>query len=90
MRDSLPYVLILYYSRHGATRTMAEQLAAGVESCSGIEARLRTVPRYRPPVRPSIPRSRPKGPSMPSWMICVTAPDWRWAVRPALATWRLP
>lgn len=44
MSASLPYVLILYYSRHGATRAMAEQLAAGVESCRGIEARLRSVP----------------------------------------------
>lgn len=41
---SQPYILILYYSRHGATRTMAEQIAAGVESVPGIEARLRTVP----------------------------------------------
>ncbi|MGL6213427.1 NAD(P)H:quinone oxidoreductase [Billgrantia desiderata] len=58
MRDSLPYVLILYYSRHGATRSMAEQLAAGVESCSGIEARLRTVPPVSPTceaVDPEIP-----------------------------------
>ncbi|RTR05044.1 NAD(P)H:quinone oxidoreductase [Halomonas nitroreducens] len=44
MSDPLPYVLILYYSRYGATRAMAERLAAGVESCRGIEARLRTVP----------------------------------------------
>lgn len=40
----LPYVLVLYYSRYGATRTMAEQIAAGVESLRGIQARLRTVP----------------------------------------------
>ncbi|WP_084784061.1 NAD(P)H:quinone oxidoreductase [Marinobacterium aestuarii] len=38
-----PYVLVLYYSRHGATRTMAQQIARGIEQ-SGIEARLRTVP----------------------------------------------
>ncbi|UYG01801.1 NAD(P)H:quinone oxidoreductase [Halomonas sp. LR3S48] len=58
MRDSLPYVLILYYSRHGATRSMAEQLAAGVESCPGIEVRLRTVPPVSPTceaVAPEIP-----------------------------------
>ena len=40
---SAPYVLVLYYSRHGATRTMAQQVALGIEQ-SGIEARLRTVP----------------------------------------------
>lgn len=44
MSASLPYVLVLYYSRFGATRAMAEQMAAGVESRRGIEARLRTVP----------------------------------------------
>ncbi|MCV6613034.1 MAG: NAD(P)H:quinone oxidoreductase [Amphritea sp.] len=38
-----PYVLVLYYSRHGATRAMAEQIARGIEQ-AGIEARLRTVP----------------------------------------------
>lgn len=42
--DATPYVLILYYSRSGATAEMARQLAAGVESVAGIEARLRTVP----------------------------------------------
>ena len=58
MSATLPYVLILYYSRYGATRTMAEQLAAGVESCSGIDARLRTVPPVSPTceaVDPEIP-----------------------------------
>lgn len=58
MSDPLPYVLILYYSRHGATRRMAERLAAGVESCRGVEARLRTVPPVSPTceaVDPEIP-----------------------------------
>lgn len=44
MSTSTPYVLILFYSRQGATRAMAEAMAAGVESESGIAARLRTVP----------------------------------------------
>jgi NAD(P)H dehydrogenase (quinone) len=44
MSTSLPYVLVLYYSRFGATRAMAEQMVAGVESRRGIAARLRTVP----------------------------------------------
>ncbi|MDO8861442.1 NAD(P)H:quinone oxidoreductase [Haliea sp. E1-2-M8] len=39
-----PYVLVLYYSRHGATAAMAAQVARGVESVAGIDARLRTVP----------------------------------------------
>ena len=40
---SNPYILVLYYSRHGATRELAKLIARGVES-AGIEARLRTVP----------------------------------------------
>ena len=39
-----PYVLVLYYSRHGATAAMARQIARGIEQVNGIEARLRTVP----------------------------------------------
>ncbi len=39
-----PYVLVLYYSRHGATAAMAKHVARGVEQVAGIEARLRTVP----------------------------------------------
>jgi NAD(P)H dehydrogenase (quinone) len=38
-----PYVLVLYYSRHGATRTMAQFIARGIEQ-AGVEARIRTVP----------------------------------------------
>ncbi len=37
-------ILILYYSRHGATAEMARQLARGVEEVDGMQASLRTVP----------------------------------------------
>jgi NAD(P)H dehydrogenase (quinone) len=37
-------ILVLYYSRHGATRKLAELIAQGIESVPGCEARLRTVP----------------------------------------------
>ena len=37
-------ILILYYSRHGSTVAMARQIARGVESVAGAQARLRTVP----------------------------------------------
>ncbi|MCP5131714.1 MAG: NAD(P)H:quinone oxidoreductase [Pseudomonadales bacterium] len=39
-----PYILVLYYSRHGATEAMAQQVARGVERVPGMVARLRTVP----------------------------------------------
>ena len=37
-------LLVLYYSRHGATRQLAELIAEGIESVPGATARLRTVP----------------------------------------------
>jgi NAD(P)H dehydrogenase (quinone) len=37
-------ILVLYYSRHGATAEMARQVCRGVESVPGMSARLRTVP----------------------------------------------
>ncbi len=37
-------ILILYYSRHGATRDLAACIADGVESVGHAQARLRTVP----------------------------------------------
>lgn len=40
---SNPYILVLYYSRHGHVKMLADQIALGVES-AGLEARLRTVP----------------------------------------------
>lgn len=39
----MSYVLVLYYSRYGATAEMARQVARGVEE-GGMEARVRTVP----------------------------------------------
>jgi NAD(P)H dehydrogenase (quinone) len=37
-------VLVLYYSRHGATRKLADLICQGIDGVSGCEARLRTVP----------------------------------------------
>jgi NAD(P)H dehydrogenase (quinone) len=37
-------ILVLYYSRNGATAALARQICRGVESVSGMQARLRTVP----------------------------------------------
>lgn len=59
MRTDKPFVLILYYSRFGATANMARQIAAGVESVYGIEARIRTVPSVSPTseaTEPEIPQ----------------------------------
>jgi NAD(P)H dehydrogenase (quinone) len=50
-------ILVLYYSRQGSTAALARQVCRGVDSVSGTQARLRTVPpvasvteRAQPPV----------------------------------------
>ncbi len=60
MNPTLLPILVLYYSRHGATRKMAELIAQGIESVTGCEARLRTVPQISTvteAVEPTIPDS---------------------------------
>ncbi len=44
MTTSTLTLLVLYYSRHGATRQLAQFIAQGIESVPNCEARLRTVP----------------------------------------------
>lgn len=55
-------VLVLYYSRYGATADMARHIGRGVESIDGMSARLRTVPEVGPQheaVGDSIPDAGP-------------------------------
>lgn len=55
-------VLVLYYSRFGATAGMAQQIAHGIEACRGVEAVLRTVAPVSPvceAVADEIPASGP-------------------------------
>lgn len=44
----MPYILVLYYSRYGATAALAQEVARGVESHGTLEARVRTVPPVSP------------------------------------------
>jgi NAD(P)H dehydrogenase (quinone) len=37
-------ILVLYYSRNGATETLAREVCKGVDAVEGMSARLRTVP----------------------------------------------
>ena len=53
-------VLVLYYSRGGSTRELAQLVANGIESVAGAEAKIRTVPSVSPvneAVEPAIPHS---------------------------------
>lgn len=38
------YILVLYYSRNGATAQLAQHIARGIAHVDGMEARVRTVP----------------------------------------------
>jgi NAD(P)H dehydrogenase (quinone) len=52
-------ILILYYSRHGATAELARLIARGVEEVDGVQARLRTVPPLRSAADDAAPQSVP-------------------------------
>lgn len=57
----MPYVLVLYYTRYGATAQMAELIVRGIE-IAGIEAKIRTVPPVSPTTEATakpIPESGP-------------------------------
>lgn len=56
----MPYVLVLYYSRYGAVKQLAQHIARGIESVDGMEAHIRTVPAVSPnteATEPAIPDS---------------------------------
>ncbi len=55
------YILLLYYSRHGATAEMARLLARGVEE-GGMESMLRTVPEVSAACEATIPPVPQAGP----------------------------
>lgn len=55
----MSYILVLYYSRYGAVKQMAQHIARGIESAN-MEAKIRTVPAVSPnteATEPSIPES---------------------------------
>jgi len=62
MNESKLTILVLYYTRHGSTRKLAEHIAQGIESVAGCDARLRTVPAVSTvseAVEPEIPADGP-------------------------------
>ena len=54
-------ILVLFYSRHGATRRLADAIAAGIDSVDGAQARLRTVPPVAPVTQIAAPPVPPEG-----------------------------
>ena len=58
----MPEILVLFYSRKGATAELARQVCRGVESVTGASARLRTVPAVASVVeapQPAVPAEGP-------------------------------
>ncbi|MBX3709052.1 MAG: NAD(P)H:quinone oxidoreductase [Gammaproteobacteria bacterium] len=56
----MPYILVLYYSRNGSVKQMAQYIARGIEFVPGIEAKIRTVPPVSPTTEatdPSVPEN---------------------------------
>lgn len=56
-----PYILVLYYTRYGATGKMARLIARGVEQAGDMEARLRTVPGVSPATEQTEPEVPAEG-----------------------------
>ncbi|HEX7375183.1 MAG TPA: NAD(P)H:quinone oxidoreductase [Steroidobacteraceae bacterium] len=54
-------VLVIYYSRHGATAELARQVVRGIEAVAGVTARLRTVPAVSPVTEATEPAVPPAG-----------------------------
>lgn len=54
-------ILVLFYSRHGSTRKLAELIAAGIDSVPGAQARLRTVPPVSTVCEATAPDIPPEG-----------------------------
>lgn len=61
MNSSKLPILVLYYSRHGATRKLAELIGQGIDSVAGCEARLRTVPAISTVIEATEPEVPPEG-----------------------------
>jgi NAD(P)H dehydrogenase (quinone) len=62
MTQQATTLLVLYYSRHGATRKLADLICQGIDSVAGCEARLRTVPAVSAVSEASAPGIPDQGP----------------------------
>lgn len=55
MPSNSKYVLVLYYSRTGKTKELAELIARGIKSVNGITAKIRTVPSISETTKQTLP-----------------------------------
>ena len=59
-------ILVLYFSRTGATEALAREVARGVDAVDGMAARLRTVPAVSSTIEAVDPAVPPSGPPFAS------------------------
>ena len=70
----MPDILVLYYSRYGATAQMAREIARGVEQVPDCAARVRTVPEISTvceAVADTIPASGPPYATLEDLQECI-------------------
>lgn len=58
----MPTALVLYYSRHGSVSSLAQEIAHGIDSVNGIDAKIRTVPSVSTMTESSEPEIPDDGP----------------------------
>jgi NAD(P)H dehydrogenase (quinone) len=56
-----PYLLVLYYSRGGATANLARHIARGIQASGTFDVRLRTVPPVAAETERTLPPVPPEG-----------------------------
>ncbi|MFT2111375.1 NAD(P)H:quinone oxidoreductase [Marinomonas sp. 2405UD68-3] len=56
-----PYILILYYSRHGSVAEMAKHIARGIKQHASIDVKIRQVPDVAPTTTETTPEIPEKG-----------------------------
>lgn len=81
-------LLVLYYSRHGATRKLANLICQGIDSVPGCEARLRTVPAVSAVSEASEPAIPAQGPPYVELADLRECDGLALGSPPASATWR--
>lgn len=57
-----PYILVLYYSRHGSVANMASEIARGVSNANAMDVKVRTVPAVSSNTEQSEPEIADDGP----------------------------
>ncbi len=80
-------ILVLYYSRGGATAELARQICRGIESVPGASAKLRTVPAVTAESEGPAKRVPASGAPYATYDDLRLADAWCWAVLPDSATW---